>query len=166
MRRFWLLLLAGFIAPNLLGNGVTFKNVDLGLTGDATYVAPGAWVLAQKIQADAAVTITKVVVYNRVQTPSLRVLGADVERIEVRRTSDGKLMGSAYTSTALAKFAEADGVTINTTTNNVIAAGGYIEIWVKLRSTVPLGQKAQTRRNHGYVRHYRGVNVYRCSFRN
>jgi len=141
MRRFWLLLLAGFIAPNLLGNGVTFTNVDLGLTGDATYVAPGAWVLAQKIQADAAVTITKVVVYNKVQTPSLRVLGADVERIEVRRTSDGKLMGSAYTSTALAKFAEAEGVTINTTTNNAIAANGYFEIWVKLRSTVPLGRK-------------------------
>ena len=144
MRRFWLLLLAGFIAPNLLGNGVTFKNVDLGLTGDATYVAPGAWVLAQKIQADvqtAAVTITKVVVYNRVQTPSLRVLGAHVERIEVHwvRVSDQDQKVIGY-STATANFAGDQGVTISNI-NTKISAGDYIEIWVKLRSTVPLGRK-------------------------
>ncbi len=136
MRRFLLLLMVGLGLPGVLGVGVTFTNVGLGFSDDKADVAPGEWVLAQKIQADTAVTLTKVVVYNQAATP--RVLGADVERIEVRRTSDGKVMGY---STALAKFAETEGVTINLTANKDIAADGYFEVWVKLRATVPLGRK-------------------------
>ncbi|MDD5453456.1 MAG: PKD domain-containing protein [Candidatus Bipolaricaulis sp.] len=138
MKRFMLLLaVVGLAVPSALA--VTFTNVDLGFENDAAEVAPGEWVLAQKIQADTAVEISKVAVYNEAGSP--KVAGADVERIELRRASDGKVMGSASTTTALAKLADADGVSISTTANKVIAASGYIEVWVKLRATVPLGRK-------------------------
>lgn len=132
MRRCILLAVALALAvPVALS--VEFTNVEL----DDADVRPGTWFLAQKIAADGGATVTKVTVANTAADP--KVEGADVERIEIRRTTDGKVLGSL--TTGLANFPTATGVEIATTANNVFTAAFDLEVWVKLKATASLSKK-------------------------
>ncbi len=132
MRRFMLLAAAMALAAPVALSTVAFTNVGL----DDADVAPGAWFLAQKIAAGGGATVTKVTVANTAADP--KVEGADVERIEIRRTSDGKVLGSL--TTGFANFTTT-GVEIATTANNVFTAAFDLEVWVKLKATASLGRK-------------------------
>lgn len=133
MRRYMLLAVAlALTAPVALSVSLTFTNVAL----DDANVQPGSWFLAQKIAADGAATVTKVTVANTAEAP--KVEGADVERIEIRRASDGAVLGSL--TTGLANF-HTTWVEISTTANNVFTAEFELEVWVKLKTTASLGKK-------------------------
>jgi len=140
MRRLLFAVLAiALVAPTALG--VTFTNVDLGATGDAPL---GQWVLVQKIAATAVAAeleVTKVTVFNK--AGGTRVEGNEIERIEVRRTSDGKVLKAVTSSSTLAKLADAEGVAIDISQYNEFDEAFDLEIWVKLKTTATLGRELQ-----------------------
>lgn len=138
MRRWVLIALAvGLLAPAALG-AVNFANVDLGLTPPA-YVPLGEWALVQRIAADAAAEVTQIRLFNK--AAGTKVEGEDVERIEVRRASDGKVMKTVTSSSTLAKLADAEGVTIGISQYNDFDGPFELEIWMKLKTTATLGTK-------------------------
>jgi len=140
MRRFMLLAVAvALAAPIVVAQTPVFSNVALA----SVDVAPGSWVLAQRITqaASGTFTVTMVRVFNT--AAGTRLAGADVERIEVRRSSDSMLLGSVSVSTALANFATTGGVEISTTTNNAFTAPFELEIWVRLKASASLGRTLQ-----------------------
>lgn len=132
MRRYILLAVALALTAPVALSQVTFTNVQL----DDADVRPGSWFLAQKIAGSAAATVTKVKVIN---TATRALQGADVERIEVRRASDGAVLGSM--ATGLANFTT--GVEVPTTANNVFTGPFELEVWIKLKTTAALGRKLQ-----------------------
>lgn len=134
MKRFLLVVAAvALAAPAVVAQ--TFSNVSL---ADAN-VAPGSWVLAQVITqtASGTFTVTQVKVVNTATDP---LSGTDVERIEVRRASDGKVMGAV--ATGFANFTTA-GIEIPTTANNAFNDAFDLEIWVKVQVSASLRQKLQ-----------------------
>lgn len=107
-------------------------------------VSPGVWFLAQEIRIESITTppvdLISVKVWNT--GAGNPIVGADVDRIEVRRGSDGSVMGTASTSAQLAALATT-GVVITTNQNRSIAEEGTVRIWVRLKSTAPLGRVLQ-----------------------
>jgi len=138
MKRFLLVVAAvGLMAPGAVR--AAFTNVDLGVSGDDLSVRPGEWVLAQKITQTASdtFTIAKVTVFN---TADDKLEGGHVERIEVRQSTTGAVLGSV--STGLDGFTNNTvGVAIPTIANNQFTAPFDLEIWVKLKGNASLAKK-------------------------
>ncbi len=135
MRRFmFLIVLVALVAPSVLAQTLLFTNIAL----DDANVPPGSWVLAQKIRQTASITISviKVKVFNTATGDKLP--GTDVERIEVRRSSDSRVLGAL--TTGFENFTTT-GIEIPTTANNQFTAPFDLEIWVKLKPTASLGKK-------------------------
>jgi len=85
-------------------------------------------------------TVTAVRVQNTASS-DIAVKGSDIEKIEVVRTSDGRVVGSQSTTSELAKFTTTG--TPITITSSYRAFTGWVqlEIHIKLKSSVALGKQ-------------------------
>ncbi|MDY0393046.1 MAG: PKD domain-containing protein, partial [Candidatus Bipolaricaulis sp.] len=141
MKRVLLLVVAvALAAPWVMGTD--FYNVGL----SDEFVAPGAVVLAQIIQftvpTGSSLKIESITVRNTAQTES-RVLAADIDFIEIRKTSEtGSVLKKA--TTIGAGFEGGTGLKIDSLSNNTFSAGTHrIYILVRLKTGVALGKKLQ-----------------------
>jgi len=138
MRKLLLAVMAiGLLAPAALGQ-VSFTNLDLGYGAEQAYAPLGQWVLAQWIDADGAAEVTQIELFN--QADGTRVEGEDLERIEIRRASDGTVLKTVTSSTTLAKLTT-DGVSIAISQDNDFDEPFGLKIWLKLKTTATLGTK-------------------------
>ncbi|MBC7220966.1 PKD domain-containing protein [Candidatus Bipolaricaulota bacterium] len=102
--------------------------------------------LAGRIEVDAEevpfeTTISRLLVKNVANTDATPLSGSYVAAIEVRRASDGALLGEA-TSTEIAKLTTT-GTAVTTSSNNKLPAYStvFLEIWVTLKGDAPTGHK-------------------------
>jgi|GEM_PF-1112477 PKD repeat protein len=108
-------------------------------------VFPGARFLAQRLKLEDDdydpydVYITSVMVRN--MAPNSRLADSNVARLEVRRKSDGALMGEFIDPVGLSLA----GVRVAITANDLVLDDSIVEleIWVTLNEIVPLGRKMQ-----------------------
>jgi len=137
MRKLLLAVMAiGLLAPAALGQ-VNFTNLDLGYGAEQAYAPLGQWVLVQRIEANAAAEVTNVTLFNKAGGDVVE--GEDVERIEIRRVSDGEVLKTVTSSTTLEDLAEAEGVDIEISQNNDFDGPFELEIWFRLKTTATLG---------------------------
>ncbi|MEM4724931.1 MAG: hypothetical protein QXP01_07960, partial [Candidatus Hadarchaeum sp.] len=78
-----------------------------------------------------------------------RLDGRYISSIEVRRASDGALLGQQTLTTELEKFATTEGTRVSLTTNNVLPAYGqiWLEVWITLKHDAPAGHKIRLENN-------------------
>ncbi|MBU0596066.1 PKD domain-containing protein, partial [Candidatus Bipolaricaulota bacterium] len=108
-------------------------------------VFQGARFLAQRLKLEDddfdpyGIVITSVMVRN--MAPTSRLADSSVARLEVRRKSDGALLGEVIDPVGLSLA----GTRVTTGTNNDVLDDSIVEleIWVTLKATVPLGRKMQ-----------------------
>lgn len=106
--------------------------------------------LAGGIKVDASgvpfdFTVTQVVLKN-ISTTVPILAGSSVTRIEIRRASDGVLLGDLTSETELAKLTTV-GCKVTTSSSNTTPAYGItvLEIWVTLKTSVPAGRTLKLR---------------------
>ncbi|MCX6091648.1 MAG: PKD domain-containing protein [Candidatus Bipolaricaulota bacterium] len=116
------------------------------MADDETY--HGERFLAGRINVDAGdvpfnFTISQVVLTNKALIGTL-LSGSSIARIEIRRASDGALLGEQTTDTELSKLTTT-GCKVTTPSSNEASAYGMtqLEIWVTLEASVPVGRKLQ-----------------------
>ncbi|HPD06627.1 MAG TPA: PKD domain-containing protein [Candidatus Bipolaricaulis sp.] len=143
MRRSILLAVAVALTAPVVWGQVGFTNIGL----SDEFVAPGAVVLAQIIQftvpTGSSLKIESITVRNTAQTES-RVLAADIDFIEIRKTSETGSVLKKVTSIAGTGFEDGTGLTIGSLSNNTFSAGTHrIYILVRLKTGVALGKTLQ-----------------------
>jgi len=111
---------------------------------DDANVFPGQRFLAGRIDVEAFDTpfeleIDELLLVN--DAPGTALAGTHIDALEIRRATDGALLGDA-TATELAKLTT-DGTSINTNSNNTVSAYGSVllELWVTLDEDAPTGQQ-------------------------
>lgn len=122
-----------------------------GFTKAATTTLPtrevfqGSRFLAQELKLEDddfdpyGITITSVMIRN--MAPTSRLADLNVARLEVRRKSDGALLGEVIDPVGLSLA----GTRVTTDMNNAVLDDSIVEleIWVTLKTTVPFGRKMQ-----------------------
>ncbi len=111
----------------------------------AREVFQGARFLAQELKLEDddfdpyGITITSVMVRN--MAPTSRLADSNVARLEVRRKSDGALMGEFIDPVGLSLA----GVRVPTTESNEVLDDSIVEleIWITLKEAIPYGRKLQ-----------------------
>jgi len=109
----------------------------------AREVFQGARFLAQELKLEDddvdpyGVTVTSLMVRN--MAPDNRLADTSVARLEVRRKSDGKLLGEVVDPVGLSLA----GVRVATLINNAVLDDAIVElqIWLTLKQTIPFGRK-------------------------
>jgi PKD repeat protein len=112
---------------------------------DNKVVFQGARFLAQRLELEDDdpdpydIVVTSLMIRNI--APDSRLADQNVARLEVRRKSDGKLLGSVTDPVGLSLA----GVRVTASTNNQVLddTTEELEIWVKLKEAIPVGRKIQ-----------------------
>jgi PKD repeat protein len=119
---------------------------DGSVPDDETY--RGERFLAGRIEVDAGDVpfdfTTSQVVLTNVASAGTKLSGSSIARIEIRRASDGALLGEQTVDSDLSKLTTT-GCKVTTSSNNQTSAYGttQLEIWVTLETSVPAGRTLQ-----------------------